>query len=85
MPEGSYAVPRCSKVGSTLTAPSDWWRTFFSGMVVESWLKATTAEQTRQEADFIVDVPIPAAGQAPRRALRRGTSLPRPGRGPATR
>jgi cyclopropane fatty-acyl-phospholipid synthase-like methyltransferase len=38
-----------------LTAPSDWWRTFFSGMVVESWLKATTAEQTRQEADFIAE------------------------------
>ena len=41
----------------------DWWRTFFSGMIVESWLKATTAEQTRQEADFIREslrVPPPA-------------------------
>jgi SAM-dependent methyltransferase len=46
-----------------MTAPSDWWRTFFSGMVVESWLKATTAEQTRQEANFIREslrVPPPA-------------------------
>ncbi len=37
------------------TAPDDWWRTFFSGMAVESWLKATTAEQTRQEAQFLVE------------------------------
>ncbi len=36
-----------------MTATVDWWRTFFSGMIVESWLKSTTAEQTRQEADFI--------------------------------
>ena len=46
-----------------MSAPSDWWRTFFSGMVVESWLKATTAEQTRQEANFILEslrVPPPA-------------------------
>jgi SAM-dependent methyltransferase len=34
-------------------APTDWWRTFFSGMSVEFWLAATSAEQTRQEADFI--------------------------------
>jgi SAM-dependent methyltransferase len=34
-------------------ASVDWWRTFFSGLVVESWLMATTAEQTRQEAEFI--------------------------------
>jgi SAM-dependent methyltransferase len=46
-----------------MTAPTDWWRTFFSGMVVESWLKITTPEQTRQEADFILEslgVPAPA-------------------------
>lgn len=36
-----------------MNAPGDWWRTFFSGIMVDSWLKATTAEQTRQEADFI--------------------------------
>lgn len=31
----------------------EWWRTFFSGGMVEFWLRATTDEQTRQEADFI--------------------------------
>jgi SAM-dependent methyltransferase len=31
----------------------DWWRTFFSGPVVESWLKMPTEEQTGQEAAFI--------------------------------
>jgi SAM-dependent methyltransferase len=36
-----------------MVAPADWWRTFFSGLVVETWLMATTTEQTRQEADFI--------------------------------
>jgi SAM-dependent methyltransferase len=34
-------------------ASADWWRTFFSGPVVEIWLQVPTAEQTRQEADFI--------------------------------
>ncbi len=46
-----------------MTAPVDWWQTFFSGMAVESWLKATTPEQTRQEATFLrvcLDVPPPA-------------------------
>src|SRR5689334_14916512 len=41
----------------------DWWRTFFSGPVVESWLKAPTEEQTRQEAAFIQEalgIPPPA-------------------------
>ena len=38
-----------------MDTPSDWWRTFFSGMAVEWWLQATNAEQTGQEADFIVD------------------------------
>jgi SAM-dependent methyltransferase len=31
----------------------DWWRTFFSGVVVEMWLRVPTAEQTRSEVDFI--------------------------------
>jgi SAM-dependent methyltransferase len=31
----------------------EWWRTFFSGPMVEMWLQATTEEQTRREADFI--------------------------------
>jgi SAM-dependent methyltransferase len=41
----------------------DWWRTFFSGLIVESWLMSPTTEQTRQDADFIrdaLDVPAPA-------------------------
>jgi SAM-dependent methyltransferase len=36
-----------------MTAPGDWWRTFFSGPMVEGWLRATSEEETRQEADFI--------------------------------
>jgi SAM-dependent methyltransferase len=46
-----------------MTAPTDWWRTFFKGLAVESWLHATTDEQTRAEADFIqqtLQVPPPA-------------------------
>jgi SAM-dependent methyltransferase len=36
-----------------MTAAGDWWRTFFTGPMVECWLRATTEEQTRQEADFV--------------------------------
>ena len=46
-----------------MVAATDWWQTFFSGLTVEWWLRATTPEQTRQEADFIVeslDVTAPA-------------------------
>jgi SAM-dependent methyltransferase len=32
---------------------SDWWRTFFSGLFVETWLMSTTPAQTGQEVDFI--------------------------------
>lgn len=35
---------------------SDWWQHFFSGVFVDLWLKATTEEQTRGEADFIEKV-----------------------------
>ena len=41
----------------------DWWRTFFSGLMVESWLLSATTEETRQDADFIresLGVPPPA-------------------------
>ncbi len=31
----------------------DWWRTFFSGVAVEMWLRVPTEEQTRTEVDFI--------------------------------
>lgn len=46
-----------------MVAPNDWWRTFFSGLIVESWLQMPNAEQTAQEAGFIqesLDVPVPA-------------------------
>ena len=46
-----------------MDAQTDWWRTFFSGLMVESWLMSATAEQTRQDAAFIresLDVPPPA-------------------------
>ncbi len=36
-----------------MNASDDWWRTFFSGMAVDFWLRATTEEQTRAEADFL--------------------------------
>src|SRR5437016_5021851 len=36
--------------------PSDWWRQFFSGVVVDLWLRVPTEEQTRGEADFIEKV-----------------------------
>lgn len=31
----------------------EWWRTFFSGVAVEMWLRVPTEEQTRTEVDFI--------------------------------
>jgi SAM-dependent methyltransferase len=34
----------------------DWWRTFFSGVPVEMWLRVPTEEQTRGEVDFIEKV-----------------------------
>jgi SAM-dependent methyltransferase len=35
-----------------LSAQPDWWRTFFSGLVVDSWLAATPEEMTKSEVDF---------------------------------
>ena len=32
---------------------SGWWRTFFSGPVVDFWLAVPTGEQTKHEADFV--------------------------------
>ena len=46
-----------------MDAQADWWRTFFSGLIVESWLMSATAEETGKDADFIresLDVPPPA-------------------------
>jgi SAM-dependent methyltransferase len=36
-----------------MTQVTEWWTTFFSGPVVESWRKFPTAEMTRGEADSI--------------------------------
>ena len=33
----------------------DWWRTFFAGPPVESWLRAPLEEATKAEATFLVD------------------------------
>jgi len=35
-------------------AADEWWRTFFSGVTVEFWLRVPTEEQTRAEVDFLV-------------------------------
>jgi SAM-dependent methyltransferase len=46
-----------------MDAQVDWWRTFFSGLMVESWLLSATTEETRQDAAFIresLGVPPPA-------------------------
>ena len=38
-----------------MDARPDWWRTFFSGPVVDFWLSVPTAEQTSREADFLLE------------------------------
>jgi SAM-dependent methyltransferase len=46
-----------------MTTSPNWWKDFFSGAAVESWLMMPTKEQTRSEADFIqkaLDVAPPA-------------------------
>jgi SAM-dependent methyltransferase len=44
-------------------ADNEWWRTFFSGVTVEFWLKVPTEDQTRAEADFLVRrLQLPAGG-----------------------
>jgi ubiquinone/menaquinone biosynthesis C-methylase UbiE len=35
-----------------MTAPQDWWKDFFSGLVVDFWRAAMPPEATRAEADF---------------------------------
>jgi SAM-dependent methyltransferase len=45
-------------------ADDEWWRTFFSGVAVELWLKVPTEEQTRAEADFLSRrLRLPARGR----------------------
>jgi SAM-dependent methyltransferase len=36
-----------------VTAPTDWWKDFFSGLFVDFWRGAIPAERTREDADFI--------------------------------
>ena len=36
-----------------MAAATDWWKTFFSGAAVESWLMMPSNDQTQREADFI--------------------------------
>jgi SAM-dependent methyltransferase len=36
-----------------MSSTADWWQTFFSGAFVDWWLKATSPDQTRAEADFV--------------------------------
>src|SRR5262245_9270755 len=36
-------------------ARSDWYKTFFTGLIVESWLKAMPPEATAREVDFLRD------------------------------
>ncbi len=36
-----------------MSSGDDWWKTFFSGPVVDFWLNIPSAEQTRHEADFL--------------------------------
>lgn len=45
-----------------MEAPSTWWQTFFSGMMVETLPYWSTEERTRQETDFLVETLAPASG-----------------------
>jgi SAM-dependent methyltransferase len=36
-----------------VTVPNDWWKDFFSGVVLETWRRFTPEEHTRAEVDFI--------------------------------
>src|SRR5438270_245314 len=38
---------------NSATIPPAWYQSFFSGLMVDMWLQATTDEQTRTEADFV--------------------------------
>ena len=36
-----------------MSSPTDWWRTFFTGVALDVWRAAVTPQQTKAEADFI--------------------------------
>jgi SAM-dependent methyltransferase len=38
-----------------MNAASDWWKTFFSGLVVQGWLQAVPEEWTQKEVAFLRD------------------------------
>jgi SAM-dependent methyltransferase len=50
---GTAIVNSNLEVWQAMDTPADWWRTFFSGPVVDFWLAVPSEEQTRQEADFL--------------------------------
>jgi SAM-dependent methyltransferase len=46
-----------------MTAPHDWWKTFFSGLSVEMWLRAVPDDVTRREAEFLREkLQVPSGG-----------------------
>jgi SAM-dependent methyltransferase len=45
-----------------MSAKPDWWRTGFSGVMVDLWLQAVGDEQTRQEVDFLQKTLQPTPG-----------------------
>jgi SAM-dependent methyltransferase len=47
-----------------MSSPSDWWRTFFTGVVLDTWRAAVTPQQTKAEADFLQRIlKVPPRGQ----------------------
>jgi SAM-dependent methyltransferase len=47
--------------------PDGWWRGFFQGLAVETWMRATTERATRSEVEFLLRVA--GGGGAPPRVL----------------
>jgi SAM-dependent methyltransferase len=47
-----------------MSAPSNWWQTFFQGIALDLWRQAVTEDQTRAEVDFLEKVlAVPAGGR----------------------
>jgi SAM-dependent methyltransferase len=47
---------RAQEKDNAMAAPSEWWRNFFHGTMVEGWLAAMPNEMTQKEADFVQKV-----------------------------
>src|SRR5260370_23992011 len=45
-----------------MSVATDWYRTFFRGVAVDLWLRCTTDDQTRAEADFLEKALSPPPG-----------------------